>query len=36
MIEPASEFYSSRLSKKERKATLAEELLSDTNLVEYR
>nr|GMD80702.1 rRNA-processing protein fcf2-like [Ipomoea batatas] len=36
VIEPASEFYSSRLSKKERKATLAEELISDTNLVEYR
>lgn len=36
VIEPASEFYSSRLTKKERKATLADELISDAHLAEYR
>ncbi|VFQ81370.1 unnamed protein product [Cuscuta campestris] len=36
VIEPASEFYSSRLTKKERKATLADELVSDAHLAEYR
>ncbi|CAH9080349.1 unnamed protein product [Cuscuta europaea] len=36
VVEPASEFYSSRLSKKERKATLADELISDSKLAQYR
>lgn len=36
VIEPASEFYTARLTKKERKANLADELLSDTNLFQYR
>ncbi|XP_039129422.1 LOW QUALITY PROTEIN: rRNA-processing protein fcf2-like [Dioscorea cayenensis subsp. rotundata] len=36
VIEPMSEFFSSRLSKKERKATLADELLSDQTLKQYR
>ncbi|PKA56413.1 hypothetical protein AXF42_Ash014916 [Apostasia shenzhenica] len=36
VIEPASEFFSDRLTKKERKATLADELLSDRTLMEYR
>ncbi|KAM3236196.1 hypothetical protein BC332_13985 [Capsicum chinense] len=36
IIEPASEYYSGRLTKKERKATLTEELLSDRKLGEYR
>ncbi|CAA2972976.1 Hypothetical predicted protein [Olea europaea subsp. europaea] len=34
--ESAEEFYSGRLTKKERKATLADELLSDRNLGAYR
>ncbi|XP_051118401.1 rRNA-processing protein fcf2-like [Andrographis paniculata] len=36
VIEPASEFYASRLTKKQRKATIADELLSDSNLHSYR
>lgn len=36
VIEPASEFYSSRLTKKERKITLVDELLSDQKLKSYR
>ncbi|XP_044506144.1 rRNA-processing protein fcf2-like [Mangifera indica] len=36
VIEPAVEFFSSRLNKKERKASLADELLSDPNLGQYR
>eukprot|EP01018_Ginkgo_biloba_P037637 Gb_34113 [translate_table: standard] len=36
VIEPASEFYSARLTKKERKATIADELLSDPALGQYR
>ncbi|OAY69685.1 rRNA-processing protein fcf2, partial [Ananas comosus] len=36
VIEPASEFFSGRLTKKERKATLVDELLSDHNLKAYR
>lgn len=36
VIESASEFFSSRLTKKERKATLVDELLSDDHLRAYR
>ncbi|KAG9459733.1 hypothetical protein H6P81_004241 [Aristolochia fimbriata] len=36
VIESASDFFSGRLTKKERKGTLAEELLSDQTLGEYR
>ncbi|KAL2472888.1 Fcf2 domain-containing protein [Forsythia ovata] len=36
VIESAEEFYTGRLTKKERKATLANELLSDRNLGAYR
>ncbi|KAI6685170.1 hypothetical protein NL676_031083 [Syzygium grande] len=36
VIESANEFYSGRLTKKERKATLADELLSDHKLRDYR
>lgn len=36
MIESASDFFSGRLTKKERKATLADELLSDHSLEKYR
>ncbi|KAG6524602.1 hypothetical protein ZIOFF_014536 [Zingiber officinale] len=36
VIESASEFFSSRLTKKERKATLADELLHDDALKAYR
>ncbi|KAK3003277.1 hypothetical protein RJ639_019252 [Escallonia herrerae] len=36
VIEGASEFFTGRLTKKERKATLAEELLSDASLGNYR
>ncbi|KAG8386599.1 hypothetical protein BUALT_Bualt03G0165100 [Buddleja alternifolia] len=36
VIESASEFFTGRLTKKERKATLADELLSDGNLGQYR
>lgn len=36
IIEPASEFYSSRLTKRERKATLVDEMLSDPALKSYR
>ncbi|KAL2470210.1 Fcf2 pre-rRNA processing protein [Abeliophyllum distichum] len=36
VIESAEEFYTGRLTKKERKATLADELLSDRNLGAYR
>ncbi|XP_042492470.1 rRNA-processing protein fcf2-like [Macadamia integrifolia] len=36
VIESASDFFSGRLTKKERKATLADELLSDRPLGEYR
>ncbi|XP_058210797.1 rRNA-processing protein fcf2-like [Rhododendron vialii] len=36
VIESASDFYTGRLIKKERKATLADELLSDQTLGQYR
>ncbi|KAK6146271.1 hypothetical protein DH2020_020140 [Rehmannia glutinosa] len=36
VIESASEFFTGRLTKKERKATLADELLSDGTLRDYR
>uniref|UniRef100_A0A5B6YKX3 Putative rRNA-processing protein fcf2-like n=1 Tax=Davidia involucrata TaxID=16924 RepID=A0A5B6YKX3_DAVIN len=36
VIESASEFFTGRLTKKERKATLADELLSDSTHGEYR
>lgn len=36
VIEPSADFYSSRLTKKERKATIADELLSDPTLKSYR
>ncbi|KAL2233349.1 rRNA-processing protein fcf2 [Sesamum indicum] len=36
VIESATEFFTGRLTKKERKTTLADELLSDGNLREYR
>ncbi|KAL4337362.1 hypothetical protein AHAS_Ahas12G0102600 [Arachis hypogaea] len=36
VVEDASEFYSERLTKKERKATIADELLSDQKLAAYR
>lgn len=36
VIESPLEFFSARLTKKERKATLADELLSDRALGEYR
>lgn len=36
VVESSSEFFSGRLTKKERKATLADELLSDQNLAQYR
>lgn len=36
VIESATDFFSGRLTKKERKATLADELLSDPNLGRYR
>jgi len=36
VIEPASEFFSGRLTKKERRTTLADELLSDQTLKTYR
>lgn len=36
MIEPATKFFTERLSKKERKATFAEELLSDQTMKDYR
>ncbi|XP_074319299.1 rRNA-processing protein fcf2-like [Silene latifolia] len=36
VVEPASEYFSSRLTKKERKSTLAEELLNDMALTQYR
>ncbi|KAG8072250.1 hypothetical protein GUJ93_ZPchr0006g45182 [Zizania palustris] len=36
VIEPASEFFSSRLTKRERKTTLVDELLSDQQLKNYR
>lgn len=36
VIESASEFYTGRLTKKERKASVADELLSDANLADYR
>ncbi|KAL4276680.1 hypothetical protein AHAS_Ahas20G0231400 [Arachis hypogaea] len=36
VVEDASEFYSERLTKKERKATIADELLSDKKLAAYR
>jgi len=35
-VESASDFYSSRLTKKERKARIADELLSDSSLTQYR
>ncbi|KAJ0524372.1 putative Fcf2 pre-rRNA processing [Helianthus annuus] len=36
VVEPVSEYFTSRLTKKERKPTLADELLSDKSLKEYR
>ncbi|KAH0448150.1 hypothetical protein IEQ34_021950 [Dendrobium chrysotoxum] len=36
VVEPASEFFSGRLTKKERKSTLADELLSDRTFQTYR
>jgi len=36
VIEPAAEFYSGRLTKKERKPTIADELLSDSAFQQYR
>lgn len=36
VIEPASEYYSGRLTKKERKSTITEELLSDPKAKQYR
>lgn len=36
IVESASDFYSSRLTKKERKARIADELLSDSSLTQYR
>ncbi|KAG6395490.1 hypothetical protein SASPL_146135 [Salvia splendens] len=36
VIESASEFFSGRLTKKERKATLADELLADSTFHQYR
>lgn len=36
VVEPASEFFSGRLTKKERKTTIADELLTDQNLKTYR
>ncbi|KAL6190757.1 hypothetical protein ACLB2K_037151 [Fragaria x ananassa] len=36
VVESASDFFSGRLTKKERKATVAEELLSDPVLATYR
>ncbi|XP_077246370.1 rRNA-processing protein fcf2-like [Tasmannia lanceolata] len=36
VIQSSTDFFSGRLTKKERKATLAEELLSDRSLGEYR
>ncbi|KAJ0751688.1 putative Fcf2 pre-rRNA processing [Helianthus annuus] len=36
VVEPVSEYFTSRLTKKERKPTLADELLSDKSLKDYR
>lgn len=36
MVESSLDFFSGRLTKKERKATLADELLSDQALTQYR
>lgn len=36
VIESSSDFFSSRLTKKERKTTIADELLSDPTLKSYR
>ncbi|KAG9140548.1 hypothetical protein Leryth_016052 [Lithospermum erythrorhizon] len=36
VIEPATEFYTSRLTNKERKPRFADELLSDASLAQYR
>lgn len=36
VVETAADFYSGRLTKKERKTTLADELLSDPSLRQYR
>ncbi|GJY33315.1 rRNA-processing protein FCF2-like protein [Tanacetum coccineum] len=36
VVEPVSEYYNSRLTKRERKATLADELLADQSLKVYR
>ncbi|KAJ0709851.1 putative Fcf2 pre-rRNA processing [Helianthus annuus] len=35
VVEPVSEYFTSRLTKKERKPTLADELLSDKSLKDY-
>lgn len=36
VVEAAEDFFSGRLKKKERKATIADELLSDQDLLAYR
>lgn len=36
VVEPASDFYASRLTKKERKTSIADELLADSTLAQYR
>lgn len=36
VMESASDFFTGRLTKKERKATIADELLSDRTLAQYR
>ena len=36
VVESATDFYSGRLTKKERKATIADELLSDQTFRTYR
>ncbi|MFS7926362.1 putative Fcf2 pre-rRNA processing [Helianthus anomalus] len=36
VVEPVSEYFTSRLTRKERKPTLADELLSDKSLKDYR
>lgn len=36
VVESASDFFTGRLTKKERKATIADELLSDHTLAKYR
>lgn len=36
VVQSSTDFYSGRLTKKERKATIADEVLSDRNLAAYR